>query len=102
MNRRSLLRSLPFGLLAIPAAVKAEPVKSDDELWVETDCGLVVWDFDTDKPKYRCGTRYKFLRGSHALCPNCGSMKCIQNEERSKMHGIEVDHANRDKRKKVT
>jgi hypothetical protein len=96
MNRREMFRILPLSLLGLPSLAKAaaEPEKpaTEPSPWVETDCTRERWDDANEKVIWRCGTRFKFIRGAHAICPNCGALQSLywSNGGRDKIAGIEV------------
>jgi hypothetical protein len=92
MNRRSLLRILP-GLLGVPAVIKAEvPARVQEQEpspWVYGECQRERWNHETGKVEWRCGTRFKFIRGAQPICPRCGCTMYIN--DLSKMAGIPVE-----------
>jgi hypothetical protein len=96
MDRRSLFRLLPMSVLAVPSMAKAamEPPKAAAEPspWVEMVCQRERYDWPSNGLLWRCGTRFKFIRGAHPFCPKCGALQSItrDNGGQSLMDGIEV------------
>jgi hypothetical protein len=94
MNRRELLRFTPLVSLAIPGvarATKGPQRPAEPSPWVEKVCErqLHYW---TRSSEYipigePCGTRYKHLRGTMAICPKCNWTMPSPGED---VVGIEV------------
>jgi rubredoxin len=97
MDRRSFFRCLPASLLAIPAVLKGDPPKVEEEPspWVEMDCQYQqvryreAWGSEYDL--IPCGTRFKMLRGALPVCPKCGMQQDTSRPGwREAMLGFEV------------
>ncbi len=97
MDRRKFFSFLPLSALGLAVDTPAEPAVSskDSELspWVEWTCEREIFDYSVEPPKliFRCGTKFKFIRGAHPYCPKCGALQYVDSfAHRDKMAGIEI------------
>lgn len=104
MDRRSFFRLFPMSLVGLAAPGHAEkkenPVviqvngpkpSTEPSPWVEFTCQGERFNYDTGEVDWRCGTKFKAVRGSHIYCPSCFRMHSVSPEEyRDKMTGIVI------------
>src|ERR1700722_15385234 len=99
MNRRDLFRFLPLAVIPGAAMTAEEPQKpAEPSPWVEMTCqreAVYDWvDVSKESPNRgfenvyergkmltpACGTRFKFIRGAHPICPKCGFTQLLSHE----------------------
>ena len=62
--------------------------------WVEWTCLAESYDYSVEPAtlRWKCGTRFKFIRGAPPYCPKCGALQFVDGADHwDKMVGIEIE-----------